>query len=87
MTPPQHGPTETFGDRVVSILIDSTRRQYVLTLVAYVTGLLGLGMVFAQELWLDVPYEVAAPAAIGLMGISFLSLFVATISGPSSVER
>jgi hypothetical protein len=67
-------------------MIDSTRRQYVLTIVAYVTGMLGLAAVFAHELWLSVPDDVAVPAAIVLMAISFLSLFVATISGPAPVD-
>lgn len=81
--PQRYGSRETVTDRVISILIDSTRRQYVLTIVAYITGMLGLGAVFAHELWLSVPDNVAVPAAIVLMGISFLSLFVVTISGPA----
>lgn len=85
-TPHRFGSRETVTDRVISILIDSTRRQYVLTIVAYVTGMLGLGAVFAHELWLSVPDDVAVPASIVLMGISFLSLFVATISGPAPVD-
>lgn len=84
--PQRYGSRETVTDRLVSILIDSTRRQYVLTVVAYVTGMLGLGAVFAHELWLSVPDDVAVPTAIVLMGISFLSLFVATISGPAPVD-
>lgn len=86
-TPRRLGSGETVTDRVISILIDSTRRQYVLTIVAYVTGMLGLGTVFAHELWLSVSDDVAVPASIVLMGISFLSLFVATISGPAPVDR
>lgn len=81
--PPQRiGSQETVTDRLISIMIDSTRRQYALIIFAYVTGMLGLASVFAQELLLSVPEEVAVPVSILLMGLSFLSLFVATISGP-----
>lgn len=73
-------------DRVVSILIDSTRRTYLFTIVAYVTGVLGLGAVFAQELWLSVSAEIAVPASILLMAVSFLSLFFAALSGPVAVD-
>lgn len=85
-TPWRSRPPESVTDRVISVLIDSTRRQYVLTLVAYVTGMLGLGAVFAHELWLSVPEDVAVPASILFMGVSFLSLFVATLSGPVAPE-
>jgi hypothetical protein len=86
-TPQRLGSRETITDRVISILIDSTRRQYVLTVLAYITGILGLGLVFARELWMSVPDDIAVPASIVLMGISFLSLFVATLSGPAPGAR
>lgn len=83
-TPQRYGSRDSVVDRVLSVLLDSTRRQYMFTLFAYVTGMLGVGAVFAQELWLDAPEEIAVPASILLMGVSFLSLFVATLSGPVS---
>lgn len=84
MTPPPRrlGPGNTMLDRLVSVLVRSTKRQYVLIVVGYVTGVLGLATVFAHELWLSVPEDPAVTASILLMGVSFLSLFLAILSGP-----
>ena len=82
---PQIDRDESFLERAVSVLVNTTKRQYVFTIFAYMTGILGLGTVFAQDFWLSVPDTIAVPVSIALMGISFFSLFVATLSGP--VER
>lgn len=74
-------------DRLVSVLVDRTGRQYLFTLLAYVTGLLGVVLVFVHELWLDLPEGMAVTASILLMGVSFLSLLAATISGPVAPGR
>lgn len=84
--PQRFDRSDSVVDRIVSVLIDSTRRTYVFTVIAYLTGMLGLGAVFAQELWLSVSEEVAVPASILLMAVSFLSLFLAALSGPVAVE-
>lgn len=86
-TPHRLGSKDSVADRIVSVLIDSTRRQYVLTVIAYVTGMLGLATVFAQEFWLSVPDDVAVRVSILLMGLSFLSLLFAALSGPVAREE
>lgn len=81
-SPRRLGPGDTMLDRLVSVLIRSTKRQYVLIVVGYVTGILGLATVFAHELWLSVPENAAVTTSILLMGASFVSLFLAILSGP-----
>lgn len=80
--PPRVDYRDSLFDRLVAVLADTTRRQYLFAVTAYLTGIAGLGLVFARELWAPMPDAVAVPTSILLMGLSFLSLFVVTLSGP-----
>lgn len=82
MTPQERYRGDTPLERLVALLADSSRRQFLLIGVAYVTGGLGLATVFLSELWLSVRAETATLVSILLMSVSFLSLFLVSISAP-----
>lgn len=71
-------PTE----RLVDILVDNARRQYLLIIVAYLTGGLGLSGMFVPTVWLSISRETATVVSILLMCVSFLSLFLVSIAAP-----
>lgn len=68
--------------RLVDILVDGRRRQYLLVATGYVTGVLGLALVFLPYDWISLGEAAIMTASIALMGTSFFCLFLGSITAP-----
>lgn len=80
------GWIDSTTERLVDVLVDNVRRQYLLISVAYVTGSMGLALIFVPTRWLPVSEETVLVVSILLMGVSFLSLFLASIAAPGTED-